>query len=195
MLLFHKTAFSNVPILSGGQVSTVQSIILSGAGVGQGQNICFTITIFKAISGTGSTVYSDCCHTDTICVVSPVCGEQLGSICGMKFSDDNGNGSQDTGELGLAGWTISLTSYNLLGAATTVTAITDATGAYCFTNLAADTYTIKETQNKRLDANIPCRDRYLFHNPYSRCENRKPKLRKPANTDQYTLRIFMQYRL
>jgi len=152
---FSQTAFSNVPILSGGQVSTVQSIILSGAGVGQGQNICFTITIFKAISGTGSTVYSDCCHTDTICVVSPVCGEQLGSICGMKFSDDNGNGSQDTGELGLAGWTISLTSYNLLGAATTVTAITDATGAYCFTNLAADTYTIKETQKSGWTQTFP----------------------------------------
>jgi len=68
----------------------------------------------------------------------------LGSICGMKFNDANGNGTQDTGELGLSDWEISLT-YLLSGVSTTVKTTTGADGSYCFNDLAAGIYTIKET--------------------------------------------------
>jgi hypothetical protein len=64
----------------------------------------------------------------------------LGSICGMKFNDLNGNGRKDTGELGLSGWTITLSM-----GAVQMTATTSADGSYCFNNLAAGTYTLTET--------------------------------------------------
>jgi uncharacterized protein (DUF2141 family) len=62
----------------------------------------------------------------------------LGSICGMKFNDLNGNGSMDSGETGLPNWTIKLTG------PTTSTAVTDKGGNYCFTNLKPGTYTLAE---------------------------------------------------
>ena len=64
----------------------------------------------------------------------------LGSICGMKFNDLNGNGLKDDGELGLPGWTI-----NLSMGAVQMTATTEADGGYCFNNLAVGTYTLSET--------------------------------------------------
>lgn len=66
-----------------------------------------------------------------------------GSVCGHKFSDLNHNGVADGGEPGVAGWTLTLN-----GPGGPYTAITDASGAYCFTNLAPGAYTIGE-------ANLP----------------------------------------
>ncbi|KAF0142115.1 MAG: hypothetical protein FD122_952 [Stygiobacter sp.] len=65
---------------------------------------------------------------------------KLGSICGMKFNDLNGDGDKDEGEPGLQGWTINLTM-----GAVQMTATTGADGSYCFNNLAAGTYTLSET--------------------------------------------------
>ncbi|MBI1939423.1 MAG: T9SS type A sorting domain-containing protein [Ignavibacteriales bacterium] len=64
---------------------------------------------------------------------------QLGSICGMKFDDLNGNGDKDDGELGLSGWIITLTM-----GAVQLTDTTDADGNYCFNDLAEGTYTLSE---------------------------------------------------
>jgi hypothetical protein len=66
---------------------------------------------------------------------------QLGTISGQKFNDANGNRVKDTGDNGLAGWTINLTDSN----GNTKTVITDANGNYKFTGLTAGTYTITET--------------------------------------------------
>jgi protocatechuate 3,4-dioxygenase beta subunit/uncharacterized protein (DUF2141 family) len=63
----------------------------------------------------------------------------LGSICGVKFHDLNGNRSKDDGEPGLTGWTI-----NLSMGAVNMTATTGADGSYCFNNLPAGTYTLSE---------------------------------------------------
>lgn len=63
---------------------------------------------------------------------------QLGSICGIKFNDKNGDGNQDPGEEGLPNWT-----FNLTGDAN-LTTTTDLRGNFCFTNLKAGSYTIKE---------------------------------------------------
>ncbi|MEW6652832.1 MAG: SdrD B-like domain-containing protein, partial [Bacteroidota bacterium] len=64
---------------------------------------------------------------------------KLGSICGIKYHDINGNGKQDLPEdIGLPGWTFQLTG------ASNQTVVTDLNGYFCFTNLTAGSYTIKE---------------------------------------------------
>jgi len=69
----------------------------------------------------------------------------LGSICGIKFNDLNGNGIQDPGELGLANWIINLKFQNAAGFIT-LTDTTDANGNYCFNDLQpGGTYTVFET--------------------------------------------------
>ncbi|MCK9424451.1 MAG: T9SS type A sorting domain-containing protein [Ignavibacteriaceae bacterium] len=69
----------------------------------------------------------------------------VGSICGIKFNDLNGNGVQDPGELGLANWVINLKFQNAAGFIT-LTDTTDANGNYCFNNLQpGGTYTVFET--------------------------------------------------
>lgn len=67
------------------------------------------------------------------------------AIQGIKWNDLNGNGVQDAGESGLAGWTIYLDQNNnsKLDAGETST-LTDANGNYSFTDLAAGTYTVAE---------------------------------------------------
>lgn len=65
-----------------------------------------------------------------------------GSISGMKFNDLNGNHKKDANEPGLAGWTIVLRGPNHV----TQTAVTDANGAYSFTNLLAGNYMLTEVQ-------------------------------------------------
>ncbi|MEJ2083070.1 MAG: SdrD B-like domain-containing protein, partial [Acidobacteriota bacterium] len=64
------------------------------------------------------------------------------SICGTKFEDVNGDGVRQNGEPGLTGWTIEL----LAGTSTVVQSVaTGAAGSYCFGQVGAGTYTIRET--------------------------------------------------
>ncbi|MDH7498265.1 MAG: SdrD B-like domain-containing protein, partial [Syntrophomonadaceae bacterium] len=65
---------------------------------------------------------------------------QPGKIWGYKYNDQNGNGSKDTGEPGLQGWTINL------GGDKTASTTTNANGYYEFTNLPAGNYTLSEVQ-------------------------------------------------
>ncbi|TAK58558.1 MAG: T9SS type A sorting domain-containing protein [Bacteroidetes bacterium] len=51
------------------------------------------------------------------------------AITGMKFEDANGNGQQDLGEAGLAGWTINIYNYNT---DSTVSLVTDSLGLYAY---------------------------------------------------------------
>jgi len=62
------------------------------------------------------------------------------SISGTKFNDANGNGVRDPGEAGQSGVTIQLTP----SSGPTLTATTDASGAFSFTGLAAGTYVLSE---------------------------------------------------
>lgn len=68
---------------------------------------------------------------------------ELGTKSGLKFHDLNADGDQDTGEAGLAGW-----SMKLLDAANAVvaTTTTNADGEYTFTDLAAGAYKVCEVQ-------------------------------------------------
>ena len=63
-----------------------------------------------------------------------------GSISGTKFNDLNGNGVRDSGEPGLSGVTIHLTS----STGATLTQITDASGNFTFIGLTAGPYVISE---------------------------------------------------
>ncbi|HEY9830379.1 MAG TPA: S8 family serine peptidase [Stenomitos sp.] len=68
-----------------------------------------------------------------------------GKIEGIKWNDLNSNGVKDTGEAGLAGWTIYL-DQNKNGTLDTgeTSTVTDANGNYSFTGLAANNYTVAE---------------------------------------------------
>ena len=74
-------------------------------------------------------------------VTAPLCGAlALGDIEGMVFADHNGNGAQDADEAALAGVTLILTPSR--EDLTEQTVLTDATGAYSFTGLRPDAYTL-----------------------------------------------------
>ncbi len=130
---FSDTLFTIVPIMPN-QVSPVQTIFISG--LGQGQTLCFYTAIFSI--PPGANVFNYCCHSDTFCIATPACGGNLGSICGTKFNDLNGNGVRNAGEPGLPNWQITL------GVPVLQTVVTDSLGNYCFTNIPAGTYIIKE---------------------------------------------------
>ncbi|MDP3582623.1 MAG: SdrD B-like domain-containing protein, partial [Ignavibacteria bacterium] len=74
---------------------------------------------------------------------------QLGSICGIKFNDLNGDGDQDPGELGLPNWTFQLSG------ASNQTATTDLNGGFCFYNLKAGSYTIQEVIQNGWEPTVP----------------------------------------
>lgn len=67
------------------------------------------------------------------------------SITGSIFSDNNSNGKRDSGETGLANVTVFL-DIDQSGTLTSgdVSAVTDATGTFAFTDLAAGTYRVRE---------------------------------------------------
>lgn len=71
------------------------------------------------------------------------CEHLPASVKGTVFYDRNDNGIQDAGENGIAGATVELldSSGNFLALT-----LTDADGEYCFENLAAGTYSVRETQ-------------------------------------------------
>jgi VCBS repeat-containing protein len=70
---------------------------------------------------------------------------KLGEISGMKFNDADGDGTRDTGESGLEGWTIYLDSNDNGGLDEgEVSIVTDEAGTYSFASLGPDTYRVRE---------------------------------------------------
>lgn len=68
-----------------------------------------------------------------------------GSIKGIAFADDNGDGVRQSSELLQAGWTMYVDADNdSIFDSTEKSAVTDATGAYAFSGLAAGTYRVRE---------------------------------------------------
>ncbi|MCC9601588.1 DUF11 domain-containing protein [Stieleria sp. JC731] len=68
------------------------------------------------------------------------------SIGGVVYVDANDNGVQDSGEAGIAGVTITLTGTNVFNESVTRVVTTNDDGEYLFSQLAAGTYDITETQ-------------------------------------------------
>ncbi len=86
---------------------------------------------------------------------------QPGSISGTVFHDYNLNGKQDSGDLGLAGQTIflDLNNNDVLDSGEP-TAISNASGAYNFTNLAPGTYVVREILLGGVIPNLPSTGSY-----------------------------------
>lgn len=82
-----------------------------------------------------------------LAVQRPECCNPTGDIQGRKWNDANGNGVQDTGEAGLAGWTITLSNGQ--------TAVTDANGFYSFVDVPPGSYTLSETQQSGWQQTFP----------------------------------------
>lgn len=91
-VLFSQTIFPNISIMPG-QASPMDSIIISG--IGGGKNVCFQTAIFTVVPSVNA--YNYCCHSDTMCMTTPVCGGQVGciqppdSMVGWWTGDNNAN--------------------------------------------------------------------------------------------------------
>jgi len=81
---------------------------------------------------------------------------QLGSICGMKYNDLNGNGKRDEGEPGIKDWTI------LIGGTADFSVQTDENGEFCFTNLKPGVYKIGEQSRQGWIQTAPSSRYYVF---------------------------------
>jgi len=80
----------------------------------------------------------------------------LGSITGIKFNDTNGNGTQDTGEIGIPGVTIFLdTNGNGTPDTGETQVTTDTDGSYSFLNLQTGTYNVGEVVPTGFTATTP----------------------------------------
>ena len=76
-------------------------------------------------------------------------GERGASLAGQVFNDADNNGTRGTGEVGVAGTTITLTGTDIEGNPVSRTVTTNANGAYSFTDLpvsGSSGYTLTETQ-------------------------------------------------
>ncbi len=81
--------------------------------------------------------------------------EKTYSILGTKFNDSNGNGIKDTGEEGLAGWSIRLVRSDGYDTATT-----GSDGSYKFSDLKPGNYKINEVQQKGWNQTFPATGGY-----------------------------------
>ena len=70
-------------------------------------------------------------------------GETASTLAGKVYRDDNNNATQQAGEPGLGGVTVTLTP---TGGGTARTTTTASDGTYSFIDLPADSYTVTETQ-------------------------------------------------
>ena len=127
------------------QVGESATLFLEGTvDAGQGGNtITNTTTAATGDQTDPSTAGDDL--TESIDVDRPI---QLGSgsISGTVLQDDNGNGIQDAGEVGIEGVTVTLTGTDDFGNPVEVSVLTDASGNYSFDNLNPGTYTVIQTQ-------------------------------------------------
>ena len=127
--------FNQATLASGGSfVYTINATVNNNA-TGTLTN---TVTVSNAVSETNTANNSDTAAT--------VVDTETATISGTVYSDLNDNGTQDTGENGIAGVSLTLTGTDSLGAAVTLTTTTDANGDYSFANLARGVYTVTETQ-------------------------------------------------
>ncbi|QQZ28160.1 IPTL-CTERM sorting domain-containing protein [Thiothrix subterranea] len=73
-------------------------------------------------------------------------GLAITSVSGFVIEDRNANGTQDSGETGIAGVTLTLTGTDVFGnPVAALTTTTDANGFYRFDKLAPGTYAVSET--------------------------------------------------
>ena len=137
--------------LAVGQSAT---LILEGTvDAGQGGNTITNVT--TAATGDQrdpSTVGDDL--DESVVVNAPAPAPVLGSISGVVFQDNNNDGIQDAGEVGIAGVQIVLTGTDVSGNPVQRTVLTDANGVYTFANLPEGNFTVTQIQPQGFDDGI-----------------------------------------
>ncbi len=116
--------------------------------VSVGNSATFTIQMTTSATGTNAGVLSfktndPNASTYSFAIKGTVSGGHTGEVHGQVFNDLNSDGIENGFDTGLSGWTVSLlnSSTNVVVATTT----TGNNGYYAFLNLAAGTYSVKET--------------------------------------------------
>jgi len=112
-----------------GLTLNTSSGVISGTPTTQG-SFNFTAQVTDSLNATATSGPGGCSI-----VVAPPC---TGSICGSVLRDCDADGYL-SGESGLAGWTVKLKKS---GGTFVSTDTTDSSGNYCFTGLAAGSYTV-----------------------------------------------------
>ncbi|NJD01238.1 MAG: hypothetical protein FIA99_01255, partial [Ruminiclostridium sp.] len=142
-VLYNSTPVSGATVILGGNAT--------GAGTTDSKG---TVAINVKATGAGAitaivtkTGYENTTFPAILTATLPM-PSLIGSISGMKFNDLNNNSIKDTGEPGLAGWSIILTGGSTATmtatGGSTATMTTDANGSYTFSNLAQGNYTVAE---------------------------------------------------
>ena len=139
---------------NGALTATNGVVTVNGGTLASGASFQFTIngTIDQGTTATQTNVVNvatDTAETNlannsaqAATTIDPV----LSSIAGTVYVDANNNGTQDLGEVGIAGVTLTLSGADNQGTPVSATTTTDANGDYIFANLAAGTYQVNETQ-------------------------------------------------
>ncbi len=101
-------------------------------------------------TGSGGTNYTG--NLTSGLAVSPTYTPTTVSVSGTVYQDNNGNGIDDTGDVGISGVTMQLSGTTTGGVSVTATTTTDASGNYTFTTdsngnaLLAGTYQVTEIE-------------------------------------------------
>jgi Mg-chelatase subunit ChlD len=150
-----------------GNASTVDSSVaeqkaLAAAQAGKTANgtIFYTIGLGSDVNGTflkqlaestGGAYYFSPSTADLNSIYSSIA--QIiakGSVSGSVFNDVNANGTYETNETKLSGWTVTLTS-----GTNNITAVSDNTGSYTITGLCDGSYTLQETKQTGWTQTLP----------------------------------------
>jgi uncharacterized repeat protein (TIGR01451 family) len=73
-------------------------------------------------------------------------GERVGSLAGLVFNDNNGNGLRDADEPGIPGVEVTISGTDARGNAVTLATVSGPDGSYKFIGLPGGTYNVVETQ-------------------------------------------------
>lgn len=140
---------NNEALSASGQVVTV-----NGGDLAPGGNYTFTITASVDSDASGTLVNNVSVSTTTnesdtnnnSASASSTVDPFSSSIAGSVYLDVNNNGIRESTEVGISGVTITLTGTDSTGASVSRTATTDSNGDYIFSQLAAGTYRVEQTQ-------------------------------------------------
>lgn len=131
-----------------------QTVTVNGGDLAPTESFTFTInaTVNSGASGTlvnnvaVSTTTGETDTTNNNASASSVIDPFQSSIGGSVYIDVNNNGIRDSGEVGIEGVTITLTGTDSTGGTINRTVTTDSNGDYLFSQLAAGTYEVVQTQ-------------------------------------------------
>ncbi|MBI3194849.1 MAG: T9SS type A sorting domain-containing protein, partial [Ignavibacteriae bacterium] len=154
-----KDAFGNTVT---GFIGTVDMSSSGTLSLGSGTSSSFVSGVLTShtvsISNTGTFTITATATGSTESGTSNSFAVLGGSVSGNAYNDANSNGTKDTGENGLSGWTINVTGMNPIN---NQTVTSTAGGNYTVSDLAPDTYTIALQMQSNWSATIPVSASYI----------------------------------